>query len=101
VVLVTHGHRGSSAPEVILEDREVRASKPVEFDIVFDQRGGLEQILLHVGPPAVRGGRLAEPMLAEGIMPDSTALENGRRSVLDRWREGWLHEHLVFHTQGA
>jgi hypothetical protein len=33
-------------------------------------------------------------------MPDSAALERSRREVLERWREGWLSEHLVFHAQG-
>ncbi len=31
-------------------------------------------------------------------MPDSAALEQGRRAVLDRWHEGWLAEHLLFHV---
>jgi Sigma-54 interaction domain len=99
VALVTHGPLGPSEPEVILAGQDLRASRPVEFDIAFDERGGLEQILLHVGLPAARGGRLIEPMRAEGIMPDSAALERGRRSVLGLWREGWMHEHLVFHAR--
>jgi MoxR-like ATPase len=100
VMLVTHGPGGSSAPAVIVEAKELLALKRTAIEIKLDGAGGLEQLLLHVAPPGRRGGSLVEPMLAEGIMPDSTALEQGRRMVLDRWREGWLAEHLVFHTQG-
>lgn len=100
VMLVTHGPRGSSAPTVIVEGKELLASKTTAIEIQLDGAGGLEQILLHVGPPARRGGSLVEPTVVEGIMPDSTALESGRRMVLDRWHEGWLAEHLVFHMQG-
>jgi len=99
VALVTHGLLGPSEPQVILAGQELRPSRPVEFDVGFDEKGGLEQILLHVGPPAARGGQLVEPLVAEGVMPDSAALESGRRSVLGLWREGWMHEHLVFHSQ--
>jgi hypothetical protein len=97
-MLITHGPEGALQPEIIVQGKELRASKPHSTDIRLDQRGGLEQILVHVGPPASRGGELVEPMLAEGIMPDSTALESGRRLVLDTWREGWFAEHLVFHS---
>jgi MoxR-like ATPase len=100
VMLVTHGPGGSSAPAVIVEGKELLASKMTAIEIELDGTGGIEQLLLHVGPPRHRGGRLVEPMLAEGIMPDSAALERGRRMVLDRWHEGWLAEYLVFHTQG-
>ena len=100
VMLVTHGPGGSSAPAVIIEGKELLASKRTAIEIKLDGVGGLEQLLLHVAPPGRRGGSLVEPMLAEGILPDSTALEHGRRMVLDRWHEGWLAEHLVFHTQG-
>ena len=100
VMLVTHGPGGSSAPAVIVEGKELRASKATTIEIELDSAGGLEQILLHVGPPTRRGGSLVESTLSEGIMPDSAALERGRRMALDRWHEGWLAEHLVFHTQG-
>ncbi|HTN85415.1 MAG TPA: sigma 54-interacting transcriptional regulator [Sorangium sp.] len=100
VMLVTHGPGGSWAAEVIVEGKELPASKTTAIEIELDGAGGLEQVLLHVGPPGRRGGRLVEPTLAEGIMPDSMALERGRRMVLDKWHEGWLAEHLVFHTQG-
>jgi len=100
VMLVTHGSGGSSAPAVIVEGKVLLALKRTAIEIKLDGAGGLEQLLLHVAPPGRRGGSLVEPMLAEGIMPDSTALEHGRRMVLDRWHEGWLAEHLVFHTQG-
>ena len=46
-------------------------------------------------------GKLAEPMVDEGILPEPTALERGRRMALEKWREGWLAEHLVFHRQGG
>ena len=100
VILVTHGPGGSFAPAVIVEGKEILASKTTAIEIKLDGAGGIEQLLLHVGPPGRRGGGLVEPMLAEGIMPDSTALEQGRRMVLERWHEGWLAEHLVYHTQG-
>jgi hypothetical protein len=100
IMLVTHGPGGSSAPVPIVEGRALLASKTMAIEIELDGTGGLEQILLHVGPPAGRGGALVEPALPEGIMPDSTALERGRRLVLDRWHEGWLAEHLVFHMHG-
>lgn len=100
IMLVTHGPGGSPAPTVIVEGKELLASKPTAIEIQLDGAGGLEQILLHVGPPARRGGSLVEPTLVEAIMPDSTALERGRRMVLDRWHEGWLAEHLVFQMQG-
>jgi hypothetical protein len=92
-------YAGPSEPQVILAGQELRPSRPVEFDVGFDEKGGLEQILLHVGPPVARGGQLVKPLVARGIMPDSVALERGRRIVLGLWREGWMHEHLVFHSQ--
>ncbi|WP_437924633.1 sigma-54 factor interaction domain-containing protein [Sorangium sp. So ce291] len=100
VLLVTHGPGGSPAPTVLVEGKELLASKPTALEIELDGAGGIEQFLLHVGPSARRGGSLVEPMLDEAIMPDSAALEWGRRMVLDRWGEGWLAEHLVFHMQG-
>jgi MoxR-like ATPase len=101
VAIVTHGPNGPSAPRFLCEGRELRPSKPVELDVLFDRGSGLEQILLHVGPPAARGGQLVEPLLAEAVIPDSEALELGRRSVLGHLREGWMHEHLVFHSRRA
>ncbi|WP_437619675.1 sigma 54-interacting transcriptional regulator [Sorangium sp. So ce1151] len=100
VMLVTHGQGGSSAAEVIVEGKKLPASKTTAIEIELDGAGGLEQILLHVGPPGHRGGRLVEPTLTAGIMPDSAALERVRRMALERWHEGWLAEHLVFHTRG-
>ncbi|WP_148314203.1 sigma 54-interacting transcriptional regulator [Sorangium cellulosum] len=100
VVLVTHRPGGSPAPSVLVEGKELLASKPTALEIELDGAGGIEQFLLHLGPPARRGGRLVEPMLDEAIMPDSAALEQGRRMVLTRWGQGWLAEHLVFHMQG-
>lgn len=100
VLLVTHGNGGSSAPAVIVEGKELSASKTIALEIELDSTGGLEQILLHVGPSTRRGGSLVESTLSEGVMPDSAALERGRRMALERWHEGWLAEHLVFHTQG-
>jgi Sigma-54 interaction domain len=101
IMLVTHGTESAPAPVVIVEGKELFASRVTTLEIELDGKGGLEQILLHVGPPAGRGGRLVEPTSPEGIMPDSTALELGRRMVLERWQEGWLAEHLVFHSQGG
>jgi hypothetical protein len=100
VMLVTHGPGGLFASEVIVEGMELLPLKTKAIEIELDDRGGLEQLLLHLGPSGRRGGHLVEPMLAEAIMPDSTALEQGRRMALERWREGWLAEHLVFHTRG-
>ncbi|WP_437596872.1 sigma 54-interacting transcriptional regulator [Sorangium sp. So ce590] len=100
VLLVTHGSGGSQVPTVLVEGKELLASKPTALEIELDDVGGIEQFLLHVGPSARRGGSLVEPMLDEAIMPDSAALERGRRMVLDQWGEGWLAEHLVFHMQG-
>jgi hypothetical protein len=98
VVLVTHRPEGSSAPVVVVEGKELLASKATAIEIALDDRGGLEQLLVHIAPAARRGGTLVEPLLAEAIMPDSAELERGRRAVLDRWHEGWLAEHLVFHA---
>lgn len=100
VVLITHGLEGSSSPAVIAEGKELLPSKTTTMEIELDGAGGLEQILLHVGPKASRGGRLVESTHADALMPDSTALEQGRRMVLDRWHEGWLAEHLIFHEYG-
>lgn len=100
ILLVTHGPGGSSAPTVIVEGKELPAARTRVIEIELDGAGGIEQILLHVGPSGQRGGHLVEPMFAEGIMPDSTALERGRRMALERWHEGWLAEHLVLHTPG-
>ncbi|WP_437312286.1 sigma 54-interacting transcriptional regulator [Sorangium sp. So ce388] len=100
VMLVTHGPGGSWAAEVLVEGKELPASKTTATEIELDGAGGLEQILLHVGPSGRRGGRLVEPTLTAAIVPDSAALERGRRMALERWHEGWLAEHLVFHTQG-
>lgn len=99
VMLVTHGPDSAPVPNVIVEGKELPASKMTAIEIELDGAVGLEQLLLHVGPPSPRGGRLVEPTLTGGVMPDSTALEQGRRMALDRWHEGWLAEHLVFHAQ--
>lgn len=100
VVIVTHRPTGLSSPDTILEGKELQASKTMPIEVELDGDCGLEQILVHVGPPAARGGKLVEATRAEGIMPDSQALERGRRMVLERWHEGWLTEHLVFHSCG-
>ena len=100
VLLVTHSPGSSPSPIVMAEGKELRASKTTSFEIELDGRGGLEQILLHIGPPGHRGGRFIDSSPGEEIMPDSAALEQGRRSALDKWHEGWLSEHLVFHTRG-
>jgi hypothetical protein len=100
-MIVTHGPSGTVAPAILDPGRELRPLKPERLPIRFDQRGGLEQILLHVGPTGTRGGQLVEPLMAEGIMPDSEALERARRSVLEQWGEGWVCEYLVFHAQRA
>ena len=100
VAIITHGHQGPSEPKILGEGQDLRPATSAEFDVRFDRGGGLEQILLHMGSPAVRGGEIVEPLLAEAVLPDSAALERGRRSVLDELREGWLHEHLVFHSGG-
>jgi hypothetical protein len=100
VMMITHGSGRLSTPVVLVDGRELPASKTKAIEIELDGAGGLEQVLLHVGAPERRGGRLVEPMFAEGIAPDSTALEEGRRLALNKWREGWLAEHLVFHTRG-
>jgi Sigma-54 interaction domain len=96
IMLVSHGVRGSSAPVVIVEEKELFASKMVPIEIELDGAEGLEQILVHVGPPAGRSGRRVEPLFAEAIMPDFEALESGRRTVLQKWQQGWLAEHLVW-----
>ncbi|KYF81199.1 hypothetical protein BE18_03560 [Sorangium cellulosum] len=101
VVLVTHRPGGSPSPNVLVEGKELIASKPTALEFQLDGAGGIEQFLLHIGPSARRGGHLVEPMLDEAIMPDSAALEQGRRMALIRWGQGWLAEHLVFHMQGA
>lgn len=100
VLLVTHSPGGSPSPVVMVEGKELRASKTTSFEIELDGAGGLEQILLHVGPPGHRGGCFIDSSPGDEIMPDSAALERGRRSALDKWHEGWLAEHLVFHTRG-
>lgn len=100
IMLVTHRPGCPSAPAVIAEGKELPASKPRTIEIKLDGAAGLEQILVHIAPSGRRGGSIVEPMLTEGIMPDSAALEQGRRAALDRWHEGWLAEHLVFHAPG-
>ncbi|APR80576.1 two component, sigma54 specific, transcriptional regulator, Fis family protein [Minicystis rosea] len=100
VVMVTHrpGHAPSFA--TITQERELKASEPWPVEIELDEVGGLEQLLVHVGPPAGRGGRAVEPTHTAGLMPDADALEQGRRTVLGKWKGGWLSEHLVFHVRG-
>jgi len=100
VMLITHKPGGSMVSAVLIDGKELFASKPMVIEIELDGAGGLEQLLLHVAPVGHRGGRLVEPTHTDGLMPDSAALERGRRMVLDRWHEGWLAEHLVFHMQG-
>lgn len=101
VMLVTHAPGRPPTPVVLVEAKPLLASKKTALAIKLDGGAGLEQVLLHVGPATRRGGSLVETTLDEGTMPDSAALEAGRRMVLDRWREGWLAEHLVFHTQAG
>ena len=98
IVLVTHRPGGASTSAVIANGKDLPASKPRTIEIALVGAGGLEQILVHIAPSGRRDGMLVEPVLEEGIMPDSAALEQGRRAVLDRWREGWLAEHLLFHV---
>lgn len=101
IVLVTHRRGDAPAPSVLVEGKALIASKPTVLEIELHGAGGIEQVLLHVGPSAHRSGHLVEPTLDEAIMPDSAALEEGRRLVLARWGHGWLAEHLVFHMHGG
>lgn len=100
-VMITHRPGRSPISVDLHDEKELQPSKepPIEIELVGE--GGLEQILVHVGPPVARSGRLVEPTYTEGLLPDSEALEAGRRQVLARWHEGWLAEYLVFHARDA
>lgn len=98
VAMVTHPPVGPSVPERIVRGLSLSASKPARIEIELDTTRGIEQILVHVGPHRPRGGRLVSDSPEESHMPDSTALEQGRRWALEEWKEGWLEEHLVFHS---
>jgi hypothetical protein len=99
IAMITHPAAGPPAKGFVVRDLALSASKPARVDIELDASGGIEQMLVHLCPARRRGGHLVASSQAENVAPDSAALEQGRRWVLEQWKEGWLHEHLVFHSQ--
>ncbi|WP_437826986.1 sigma 54-interacting transcriptional regulator [Sorangium sp. So ce1153] len=99
VLVITHVRGREPVPSPAIVDRKrVTEDKPVAVDIKLSGAPGLEQIVVHLAPPAVRGAVAIDTADPEPVMPDQAQIELGRGIAIDLWGPGWLAEHRVFHV---
>jgi hypothetical protein len=95
ILMITHTH--GLAPQVswLYNRVPILRSKPSIKGFQLAARSGVEQVIVHLGPPGRRGGVAVETTPAEPIMPHLDDLEWGRRRALEELGAGWLAEYLI------